>query len=87
MDLKANTHFNIIAQAYPRIAGQIELFWGHEGFDVVVGKLLKDSRDGARQGFPPVVADAIMKLMTDHSTAFPHTVKNDTDVWTMLHQR
>lgn len=77
IDIKTHEHYQTVNAKYPRIASQIELFWGYDGFDQVIGKLLNDTRDGVRQGFPIEIADALMKLMTLHRITYPHLSKDD----------
>jgi len=87
MDIKTHPHFITVNAHYPRIAAQIELFWGHEGFDVVINKMMNDTRDGQRAGFPPPVSEALIKLLAEHSQTFPHLTKSESDLWSLAHQR
>lgn len=49
-----------------RISDNIEFTWGFKECEEYMNKLLNDSRDGNRQGFPPEVGYAIMNLLRQH---------------------
>ena len=53
--LKENQHFNTINSLYPHIGDKLEMFWGHLDFVRYVDKLIYDTRDGGRKGFPAPV--------------------------------
>lgn len=79
-ELYKNEHFVAIKTVFPRIADSIELFWGHDGFDEIISKLIKDSRDGERQGFPNEVSTALFKLMSLHDSSYPQFRKEMTPI-------
>lgn len=53
-----------------RISGNIEFLWGYKECGIYLNKLLSDSRDGDRQGFPLEVGYAIMNLLRQHEGEF-----------------
>jgi len=64
------THaLSVIQQHFERIAQSINQFWGSEHFDSYIEKLLIDER-GSRQGFPPEVAEALLRLSRLHVERF-----------------
>ena len=70
--LKENQHFNTINNLYPHIGDKLEMFWGHLDFVRYVDKLIYDTRDGGRKGFPAPVFMALYQLSEDHFDTFPH---------------
>lgn len=54
---------DFISKKYPRISGLIEAAWKEPDFDDMLNKLLLDSRDGTRQGFPMDVTEAVFELI------------------------
>lgn len=73
---------SIIRERFPHVANKIELFWGHPEIDLVFEDLIYDKR-GGRQGFPPEVMSAIMRLFKKNGeeTKKPH------DVWLLNHYK
>lgn len=73
--------FDIVDSKYPHIGLRLKTYWGHREFDPYINDLMKDTRDGMRQGFPPDVAAAILRISQDHVNKFPHLVQQITDIW------
>lgn len=61
-------YFEIINEKYSRIGKKLEFLWGTEDFNLVIHKLINDSRNGTRSGFPAKVADALLKLHKIHTS-------------------
>lgn len=70
-DVKSTPQYGTIREEYPRIADTIDLHWGYESFAPVMMKLMQDTRNGTRAGFPSHVGSAIIKLITMHAEYFP----------------
>ena len=68
----------IVEGRFDRIAQCIAEYWGSPAFDGYMEKLLIDER-GNRQGFPPEVAEALLRLSRLHGEKFGFGGK--TDVW------
>ena len=49
-------------EGFPRIIEKVRLMWKTRELDVFIHRLILDSRDGARQGFPMAVAHEMMFL-------------------------
>lgn len=73
--------FQTIKTLMPHIAPKIELLWGHKECNVFISRLLMDTRDGTRQGFPHEVAKALTKLMLRHDEEFPQFIEKQTSPW------
>ncbi|THF61650.1 hypothetical protein [Pseudothauera rhizosphaerae] len=56
--------------AYPHLA-KIEQTWGTRECRQFISRVLNDSRDGGRQGFPPEHARTLMALFMEHDREFP----------------
>lgn len=50
-------------EGYPHLVGKLCALWGSAEFDTFANRLLTDSRDGKRQGFPPEVAAELLLLV------------------------
>ena len=57
-----------ITLRYKKVAIIIEAYWDEPDFDIAVNRLLMDSRDGHRQGFPMDITNAIFELVKLHDT-------------------
>ncbi|MGV8932977.1 MAG: ankyrin repeat domain-containing protein [Gallionellaceae bacterium] len=70
MDDKMHPLFNInsvhypryLAQQYPQILNKIVELWNSEKLDSYFSDLILDTRNDQRQGFPPEVAEEILRL-------------------------
>lgn len=50
-------------ETFPHIVDRLCALWGSAEFDDYAGRLLTDSRDGQRQGFPPAVVAELLLLV------------------------
>lgn len=66
-----NKHFKIVQEAAPHIAKKIAFLWGEPEFNKFMSELMKDSRNGTRQGFSIEVSSALFQLMMEHDIQFP----------------
>jgi class 3 adenylate cyclase len=78
--LENNPRFKLLKVEMPRIAQKLELFWGCPEFGPYVSHLMKDTRDGTRQGFPHEIANALLGLVEDHDYLFPKFLEGHGDV-------
>ena len=69
--LQHNSNFEIIKAKYPHIAEQISVCWSDICFTQTICKLLMDSRDGTRAGFPIEIAKAMFALIKEHDAIYP----------------
>ena len=65
---------------FPRIAKELRIRWGKDGFDDYLDKLLIDDR-GGRAGFPPDVAQALLILSREHGQRFPRPAGKENRGW------
>ncbi|MDD5248825.1 MAG: hypothetical protein PHY45_07560 [Rhodocyclaceae bacterium] len=72
--LRVNTKFK-------RIGRRLKELWGGPEFGAYINDLIHDTRDGARQGFPPDVAMGMFKLSQKHDKVFPQYMVKNTDLW------
>lgn len=56
-----------LEQKFPLILEKIIQLWGTPEFDSNINKLMLDTRDHMRHGFPPEVASDILHLSLIHS--------------------
>lgn len=70
----------IIKDRYPRIFTQIDLTWGTPELQQYLERTLFTDRNG-RQGFPPDVMSALMKIYTEHTKVLKAKGYNRDDVW------
>ena len=80
--LDYNADFKVIDQAFPRIGGNIKLYWGQGQFAPYMNELLRSTRGGRRRGFPSDVLTALGNLFDQHNKAYPPLLAN-ADVWGM----
>lgn len=59
---------------YDRIKASVELFWGSAYLREYILHLLNDSRDGARQGLPPIVSTYLLTQLREHDASYPEFV-------------
>ncbi|MCX7896795.1 MAG: hypothetical protein N2441_02860 [Rhodocyclaceae bacterium] len=55
-----SSHFRSAIEAYPHLLHKLVALWGSAEFERFAHHLLTDTRDGARQGFPPEVAAELL---------------------------
>ena len=77
-----NEDIEVLKDKFPHIAFKIRTLWGAPAMNVYFEKLLGDSRDGKRQGFPMEIALLLMNLLEKHHQDFPEYVSDDMGVWT-----
>ena len=68
--IEKNDDFLLISERFPRISQNILLFAGHNDFSEYMNKLMMDSRDGGRLGFPPEIYSSLFKLSVYHDEFF-----------------
>ena len=61
MGSQLDRDYQLLSDAFPRIAKALLLMRGYPESAVYVDKLLADSRGGARTGFPPEVLELVKK--------------------------
>ena len=72
---------NVLKSQMPRLFKQFELLWGYpKEFDKWISTLWIDDR-GDRQGFPPDVMSALIRLSNLHTKKFGSFEK--TDAWSV----
>jgi hypothetical protein len=70
---------SLIVEKYARIGDRITLLWGSAELQTYLNNLILDER-GGREGFPPPIASAILRIYTAHSKLIVEDHKN---VWNM----
>lgn len=60
---------DIVRTHFPRIAKTIEMTWGSRELEGYLARLVISDRE-ARQGFPPVVLEALLKVSRQHAQQF-----------------
>lgn len=73
--------YKLILDKYPHIADKLNLAWGYPEFPLVVNRLLTDTRDDTRQGFPPEIGQALMRILALYYQKFPHRNINSSNIW------
>lgn len=63
---------DIVRAHFPRIAKTIEMTWGSRELEGYLARLVISDREG-RQGFPPVVLGALLKISSQHAREFSFT--------------
>ncbi len=58
--------FLLLADKFPAVAKALGLLRGHAEAAMYITKLLADTRDHARQGFPPEVLTALLNIQEAH---------------------
>ena len=76
-----NVNFKIVNEKFPHIGKSIDLMWGTPECSMYINRLMNDTRDGQRQGFPSEVASALFKLLNVHDSVFPNAALRITDIW------
>lgn len=59
-----------LEQKFPHILDRLVIMWDSPEFDAYLNKFMLDTRAHARQGFPPEVANEILRLSRLHSEQF-----------------
>ena len=79
--LTDNEHYKTINAQFQRIGRQLVELWGGPAASRYINKLIWDTRGGTRQGFPPDVAAALIKLMQRHDREFPEQALKKGNFW------
>lgn len=74
-NITENEHFVAIADMFPHVASNIASLWGRAELDDYIIKLLTDTRDDSRTGFPLATALSLVKLLDAHQQMFPDAVE------------
>lgn len=61
-----------LSQQFPHVIEKVILLWGYPEFYIFINKLLLQSRNENRQGFPPEVLKDILQMETDHEKIIPN---------------
>ena len=79
--IEQNPFFRQVNAAFPHIGKNIRLLWGHPEFAMYMDKLMADTRNGSRKGFPDDVHDAMLRLLQQHDRDFPRKTEPPKDMW------
>lgn len=81
--IEQDLNFKIVNAAFPHVGKNIRLLWGHPELVTYIDKLLADTRNGQRRGFPDDVHDSMLRLLEQHDRAFPQREPppNPRDPW------
>ena len=77
--METSEDYLLVQELVPHIAKNIKAFWGSEFLPEYITKLMFDTRDGKRQGFPDGVGKSLTNLLNRHDEEFPRVVKYN--VW------
>ena len=66
----------LILEHYPSIGEKIRQTWGSIELQRYLTNIIIDER-GGRQGFPPAIASAMLRIYTDHSKLVPEDNKDN----------
>jgi len=64
-------NLDTLFKQYPHIGDKINALWGTAECRKMLVSLLSDSRDGAREGFPPAIAKEILGMLKAHDDKYP----------------
>jgi hypothetical protein len=78
-----NENFIVVKNRFPHIANMIELTGGTVEFNRFLDKIMSDTRDGQREGFPKDVASALLRLSIKHDVDFPNAMIQVSDIWSL----
>ena len=67
----------VIQERFPRIGNKITLMWNSAELQKFLNELIFDAR-GDRQGFPPDIAEILMRIHRYHGQLIP---EDDKHVW------
>lgn len=80
LDLEKDVDYILVNSQFPHIGVKLKAIWGYPEFYQYVNKLMNDTRDGHRQGFPLEVASGLFRLYNKHDTEFPQWIPKG-DKW------
>lgn len=72
--------------AYPHLQ-KIDELWGTRDCREFITRLMNDTRDGRRRGFPGDYARTILRLLIEHDRLFPEFEENITSDWRETHKQ
>ena len=73
--------YRVVNTCFPHIGRKIAAAWGQPEFNPVIHCLLRDTRGGTREGFPPTVTLALVHLETRHRRDFPELTIPPASTW------
>ena len=76
-----DSDFQLLADKFPTIAKALGLLRGHPEAAMYITKLLADTRDHARQGFPPEVLTALLNIQEAHQQLAKDADTDTTNPW------
>ncbi|NMG77333.1 hypothetical protein [Aromatoleum diolicum] len=80
------TDVSALYATYPHLA-QIDELWGTRDCREFINRLMNDTRDGKRRGFPGDHARTILRLLMEHDRQFPEFEENITSAWRSSEKR
>lgn len=66
--------------SYPHLA-KIDELWGTRDCREFIVRLMNDTREGARRGFPGDHARTILQLLIEHDKSYPQFEENIAMLW------
>lgn len=67
-------------ESYPHLV-KIDELWGTRECREFIVRLMNDTREGKRRGFPGSHARTILRLLIEHDQIFPEFEENITMLW------
>ncbi|NMF87423.1 hypothetical protein [Aromatoleum petrolei] len=74
------TDVSKLYEAYPHL-GRIDELWGTRDCREFINRLMNDTREGQRRGFPGDHARTILRLLLEHDREFPQFEESITSDW------
>lgn len=74
------TNVSKLYEAYPHLR-RIDELWGTRDCREFINRLMNDTRDGQRRGFPGDHARTILRLLVEHDHEFPQFEESITSDW------
>lgn len=74
------TDASALFETYPHLR-QIDELWGTRDGRQFLTRLLNDTRDGTRRGFPAEHARTIVRMLLEHDRAFPEFEESINQLW------
>lgn len=85
MNIDNQEALEYITEKYPHIAKSLVLFWGTSMFQEYTAKILTDTRDGTRAGFPFETLQMLFKLIGEHRKKYPETYDHyEYGIWSIF---
>ena len=75
LSAELSADITLITEKFARIADKILLMWGSPELQQYLDGLILDDR-GGRQGFPPQIAAALVRIHGEHGKLFPEDNSN-----------